>query len=531
MPNFSVTTLDLVIFLTYLLGTRIAFGWYFAQKTSSEGEEAESYFLGGRNISWPIIGLSFYVSNMSGSSFVAFAGSGYKNGIGVYNYEWIPAVVLILFIIFLLPLYLKEQIYTAPEFLQRRYDQKLRLTFSSFLILTGIFIDAAASLYAGGTIAQTLYPSIPLWIVIFITAAIAGIYITFGGLGAVVINDALQAILIIGGGTTIAILAFLKLDSWQSVVDSVPTNGLHLIKPIGDPTLPWPGLLSGVFIIAIYYWCTNQFIIQRALAADSLEEGRYGALFAGLLKLPNLFILIMPGVMATALYPDLQNPDTVFPTLAFDLLPVGVRGLILSAVAAAILSSLEAILNSVSTLVTMDFVRTLRSDADDRYLTRVGRISTLVAMVLAALWAPQVTNFPTLWQYLQSIFSYVTPPVVAVYVFGLFWRRATSEAATATLLVGFPLGVVAWVYVEVMRKFSIQYLYACGILFLLCCISMVAISLFTPAPTAEIEGLLWRPRLWREKTGQLRAKPWYANYRYLAVGLIVLIVVMVVWWW
>lgn len=147
-------------------------------------------------------------------------------------------------------------------------------------------------------------------------------------MGAVVINDALQAILIIGGGTTIAVLAFLKLDSWQSVVDNAPTNGLHLIKPIADPTLPWPGLFTGVFIIAIYYWCTNQFIIQRALAADSLQDGRYGALFAGLLKLPNLFILIMPGVMATALYPDLQNPDTVFPTLAFDLLPVGVRGLI-----------------------------------------------------------------------------------------------------------------------------------------------------------------------------------------------------------
>lgn len=161
MPEFSVTTLDLAVFLVYLLGTRIAFGWYFARKTSKEGD-AESYFLGGRNISWPIIGLSFYVSNMSGSSFVAFAGSGYKNGIGVYNYEWIPAAVLILFMIFLLPLYLKEQIYTAPEFLQRRYDQKLRLAFSSFLILTEIFIDAAASLYAGGTIAQTLYPSIPL---------------------------------------------------------------------------------------------------------------------------------------------------------------------------------------------------------------------------------------------------------------------------------------------------------------------------------------------------------------------------------
>ncbi|WP_036487571.1 sodium:solute symporter [Myxosarcina sp. GI1] len=531
MPDFSVTTLDLAVFLIYLLGTRIAFGWYSARQTSKSGGDAESYFLSGRNISWPIIGLSFYVSNMSGSSFVAFAGSGYNNGIGVYNYEWIPAVILIFFIVFLLPLYLKEEMFTAPEFLQRRYGTRLRLTFSSFLVLTGIFIDAAASLYAGGTIVQTLYPSIPLWVTIFSAAAIAGIYITFGGLGAVVLNDALQAALIIGGGTTIAVLSFLKLDSWQSVRDRVSPEALHLVKPASDGNLPWPGLITGVLIIAFYYWCTNQYIIQRALGADSLAAGRKGALFAGLLKLPNLFILIMPGVIATVLYPDLQNPDKVFPTLTFDLLPVGLRGLILSAVAAAILSSLEAILNSVSTLVTMDFVRTLRSDTDSQSLTRIGRIATLVAMVLAALWAPQVTRFPTLWQYLQSIFSYVTPPVVAVYLFGLFWRRATSEAAVTTLLVGFPLGVIAWVYVEVLGKFSIQYLYACGILFVLSCIAMTVISLFTPEPSPETEALVWKPRMWQQETEDLKQCPWYSNYRYLSIGLIVLIIVMVVWWW
>lgn len=304
-----------------------------------------------------------------------------------------------------------------------------------------------------------------------------------------------------------------------------------MVKPIDDPILPWPGLITGVLVIGFYYWCTNQYIIQRALGADSLDDGRKGALFAGLLKLPNLFILIMPGVIATVLYPDLQNPDKVFPTLTFDLLPVGLRGLILSAVAAAILSSLEAILNSVSTLVTMDFVRTLRPNTSSQNLTRTGRIATLGAMLLAALWAPQVTQFPTLWQYLQSIFSYVTPPVVAVYLFGLFWRRATSQAAIATLLVGFPLGVIAWVYVEVLSEFSIQYLYACGILFALCCVSMVVISLFTPAPTPEIEGLLWRPRMWRQETEELKDRPWYANYRYLALGLLILTIVMFIWWW
>lgn len=530
MTNLSVTAVDLVVLAGYVIGTRILFGWYFARKTRGEG--AESYFLADRGMRWPIIGLSFYVTNMSGSTFIALPASGYNDGIAAYNYEWVPVFLLIFFMTFLLPLYLKTEVFTSSEFLQRRYGAGMKLMFSAFQLLANIVVDAAAALYAGAMVAQALYPSIPLWITIAATAAIAGIYIASGGLGAVVINDALQAAMILIGGTVVAVLAFLRIPSWDSVKQSAPENGLHLIQPASDEVMPWPGIFTGVLIIGIYFWCSNQVIIQRSLGAKSLDHGRWGSLFAGLLKLPNLFILILPGVMATQLYPELKKPDLVFPTLVFDLLPVGVRGLLLAAIAAAILSSLEAIFNSASTLFTMDFVRTWRPNMSDRGLARTGRWATLGTMVLSAAWAPVIATFPTLWQYLQSILAYVTPPVVAILLLGVFWRRASAAGAMSTLGIGVPVGLSAWYGVEVAGWIEFQYLYACGIAFGASCLILVGVSLVTSAPDPEsIESCLWRPRLWRAESEELQEKPWYLNYRYMAAALSILTGAIVIWWW
>jgi SSS family solute:Na+ symporter len=355
-----------------------------------------------------VIGLSFYVSNMSGSSFVGMPGSGYADGIAVYNYEWLPAPILVFFALFLLPGYLGRRVSTAPEFLEVRFGPASRRVFSAFLLLANIFIDAAAALYAGATVFQVLFPEVPMLVTIVFLSLLAGVYIAFGGLEAVVINDALQAVMIGLGGLAISVLTWMAIPSWSAVVEATPADHLHLFQPAGDPVLPWPGVFTGVLIVGLYFWCMNQYIIQRALGAASLEHARRGALFAGLLKLPNLFLLVLPGVMGVVIYPELERPDLVFPTLAFDLLPVGFRGLMLAALAAAILSSLESILNSAATLFTFDFYGRYFHNRSDAHLVRVGRISTIVFMGLAAAWAPQITRFPTLWQYLQSVLSYIT---------------------------------------------------------------------------------------------------------------------------
>ncbi len=419
---------------------------------------------------------------MSGSTFVALPASGYHSGIAVYHYEWLPALIIVAFAWFLLPVFLRARVYTAPEYLERRFGHRTRLAFSGFLLVANLLIDAAGALYAGATIASVLFPGIPFGIVVAATAVVAGAYVVAGGLGAVVVNDALQAGLILIGGALIACLAWQEVPSWSAVAAAAPPEGLRLMQPASDPVMPWPGLITGVLVIGIYFWCTNQFVIQRALAARSLDHARRGALFAGLLKLPNLFLLILPGVLGTALYPGLSDPDRVFPILAFDLLPVGLRGLLLAALAAAILSSLEAILNSAATLFAMDFVGSRGRGTDDRRLVRIGRLATLAFMGLAAVWTPVIATFPTLWQYLQSVLAYVTPPVVAVFLLGLFWRRGNQAGALAALGVGVPLGLAAWIANEVLGVLDVQYLYASGMMLLLALGLVVVGSRATPPP-------------------------------------------------
>jgi SSS family solute:Na+ symporter len=529
MPDFTITTTDIVILVGYVIGTRLFFGWYFAHKHRKDG--SEGYFLAGRSLRWPVIGLSFYVSNMSGSSFVGMPGSGYADGIAVYNYEWIAVPILVFFAFFLLPLFLKARVSTAPEFLEVRYNRACRRLFSGFLLFANLFIDAAAALYAGATVFQVLFPEIPLWVTILVPSLLAGVYIAFGGLGAAVMNDTVQAVMIGAGGLAIAILSWQAIPSWAEVAAVTPPEDLRLFRPASDPVLPWPGVISGVLVVGLYFWCMNQFIIQRALGAASLEEGRRGALFAGLLKLPNLYLLILPGVMGRVLYPGLERPDLIFPTLAFDLLPVGFRGLMLAALAAAILSSLESILNSAATLFTLDFYQSWRPQASDDSLVRVGRIATIVFMVVAAAWAPQITRFPTLWQYLQSILSYITPPVVAVFLIGLFWKRANHQGAFATLAIGLPLGVAGWITVELMGVVSLQFLYASGVMLLLSAVICVGGSLAGPPPAPErIQHSVWAPRAANRFGAAGADTPWWSSDRWQAIILILLTGVAVAWW-
>jgi len=530
MTTFTVSTIDIVILIGYVIGVRVFFGWLVSKRIRGKG--SEGYFLGGRRLTWPLIGLSFYVSNMSGSTFVALPGSAYHDGINAYNYEWMPALILVIFAFVMLPLYLRTKVVTAPEYLENRFDGRSRVIFSAFLLVANTFIDAAAALFAGATVMKVLFPGVPLWLTVAVAALVAGLYILIGGLEAVVLNDTLQAVLIILGGTVIGFMTLARIPSWDTVRAAAPPRALHLGLPASDPVMPWPGLVTGVLVVGLYFWCTNQFMIQRALGARSLDHGRWGAIFAGALKLPNLFILILPGVMATVLYPQLERPDLVFPTLAFDLLPIGLRGLVLAALAAAILSSLESIYNSASTLFTFDFAARMRPGLSDAQLVRTGRWATVAFMVLSAVWAPQISRFPTLWQYLQSVLSYVTPPVVAVFLLGMLWRRATASAAAVTLGFGLPLGLAGWVFNEIAGVFSIQYLYASGVMFAFSCALMVGVSLVTrPTGRVRLDATVWSKALWRKDRQGLRGAPWYRNWLVLSALLLAATAVVVVWWW
>jgi SSS family solute:Na+ symporter len=527
MVDFQVHLLDWIVIITYIIAA-LALGFYVGRKA----EDSEGYFLAGRKLVWPLVGFSLYASNMSGSSFVGLAGEGYARGIAVFNYEWAATIILIFFVFFILPFYLKSKVYTMPEFLQTRFDRRSRVMFSGFTVFANLFIDAAAGLFAGGIVMQMLYPEVPIWVPIAILGVLAGVYTVFGGLSAVVITDTVQAVVLILGSIIIAFLAFGELDSWDQLVQAAPQDGLSLILPSDDAFLPWPGLFTGVFIIGFYFWATNQFIVQRTLGAKDLNHGRWGALFAGLLKLPVLFLMVLPGTIGIILYPDLARPDLVFPTLTFDLLPVGMRGFILAAMIAAIMSSIDSTLNSASTLVTMDFIKHYKPEVSQKTLVAIGRVVTFVFMVLAVAWAPQIIKFETLWQYLQSILAYITPPIVICFIMGIFWKRANRHGAFLTLAVGIPLGIIGFFSNEIFGLMDIHFLYACFFLFLLNGLIMVTVSLNSEAPDPEVvEQYTWSKKVYQLETEELRGMAWYKNYRIQSLIILILTACLVGYFW
>ncbi|AUH34320.1 sodium:solute symporter [Paracoccus tegillarcae] len=517
MATFEVSPIDLAVVLLYIILSRVLVIWM----TRGSSETSDGFFLGGKSFTWPMIAFSLFATNVSGGSFVGLAGAGYSGGIAVYSYEWMAAVILVIFITFMLPFYLRANVFTMPEFLERRFDRRSRHIFAAMLIFLEGGILLSGGLYVGAVIIQMLYPDLPLWIGCVIIMILSAALSMTGGLKAVVLSDTIQSIVLLIGGTIVMIAAYNALDSWESVYSQVPDDYMHIIQPADSDSVPWPGLFTGLLIIGLYFWTTNQTMVQRVLGAKDLNHGRWGALAAGALKLPILFLMIMPGVIAVALYPDLPAPDYAYPTLVFDLLPVGVRGIVLAALLAAMTSSIDSILNSVSSIYTLDFVKTRHPDIDDRRLVFHGRLAVGVATVFAILWAPQIANFESLWSYVQSVFSYIVPPVVAIFFAGLLWKRATPDAAFYTFVISLIIGIAGFLLIQIGGLVDIHFLYAGFIIFLISCTLMIGISLVTqPRPEAEIGNMIWSTQYLKEETEELKGVPLWQNYRVLSVLLL-----------
>jgi len=570
MNLFDLRPLDLAIMIGYAV-LIIAYGLYHSKRKSSE-----DYFLGGRSMTWPIVGIALFAANISSSTLVGLAGDAYKTNIHVYNYEWFAVVVLIFFSIFFLPFYLKSGVYTMPEFLEKRYDRKSRYYFSFITVVGNILVDTAAGLYVGNIILKLIFPEIDSTVIIITLAVAAAIYTIPGGLNAVVQTEVIQAILLIIGSCLLTYYAFDELQGgWgemMSGLDTMLDNGevqnvnkmiedgyavpetasqaFSMVRGNGDEFMPWWGLLTGVPLLGFYFWANNQFMVQRVLGAKDLNHGRWGALFAGLLKLPVIFIMVVPGVLALLLYNDLDIsglnykvgddictnladcPNLTYPVLLGQLLPTGVLGLVVAGLLAAMMSSVSATFNSASTLVTMDFVRTLRPNMTNKGLVRAGQITTLILVVLASLWVPFIEKVSdSLFTYLQLIISYIAPPAVATFVIGLFWKRATAQGSIACFITGFVATII--LLLNKMLVFSvslaeIHFLAMTVYLFILCVTVHIIVSLNTPAPDpAQIENYIYKSSMFRDESAELKSMPWYKNYRILAALLLLLTAIIV----
>lgn len=521
--EFNLSTLDLGIIIFYLLAV-VALGFYFGNKH----EDAEDYFLAGRNLTWPIIGFSLFASNMSSNSLVGLAGAGYKDGFSVYSYEWMAVVILILFAVFFLPFYLKNKIFTIPEYLERRYSYFVRAYASSIAIVLNILVDIAATLYAGGLVINLIFPAFALWQIIIGLAIIAGIYTITGGLSAVMYTDVVQAVILILGSLMITIYAYNAVGGWDAVYAITEPSHFDVMKPIDDESMPWPSVFTGVLLIGFYFWGTNQYITQRTLASKNLRQGQWGAMFAGFLKLSILFIMIFPGAFARVLYPDATDMDMIYPTMLFDLLPTGLLGIVLAGLIAAMMSSLDSGLNSVSTLITMDFIKKWRPNSTSKELMNYGRIITLVVMIIAIAWAPQIGNFEKLWDYLQQTLSWFCPPIVALFVMGLFTKRVNNTGAVASILVGTTITIaLIWSEAAGTADQLPNFLYVAFIHFMICCVALFIFSFFGSVKTAsELANVVWTPQEFRDETASLTDLPWYKNYRYQALGLLIMVILI-----
>ncbi len=559
MEQVTLNTIDGIIIICYLVGII----WYGISK--GKQQSSEDYFLAGRNLTWPIVGISLFAANIGSSTLIGLSADAFKTNIAVYNYEWMAAVVLVIFAIFFMPFYLNSKVYTMPEFLERRYDSRARYFFSIITIVGNVIIDTAAGLYAGNLILKIIFPELDSAVIITLLAIAAAAYTIPGGLSAVVHTEVIQAIILVMGSMALTYFCFDQVGGWSGMMaglDALNQSGqlnknadevFSLVGSINDPYMPWTGLLFGVPLLGFYFWANNQFMVQRVLSAKDLNHGRWGALFAGLLKLPVIFIMIVPGVIAIVLFSDTDIsglnylipsstgmvvcsqlsdcPNMTYPVLIYSLLPVGILGLVIAGLLAAMSSSISATLNSASTLITMDFILKLKPNLSSKNLVKSGQVATVILVMLAAAWAPQIEKFSSLWEYLQLVLGFIAPPVVSVFLLGLFWKRGNANGAFASLLGGLILSIIL-ILSKINHWFpainDIHFLHTAPLLLLACLVIHICFSLLSAPPSQEkIENMTWTKAIFDSETQELNALVWYKNYRNLAV-LLLLITALIV---
>ena len=508
--------LDWVVLAVYFLVLAWVVWW-----SSKRQDTTEDYFLAGRNIGWFVVGASLFASNIGSEHIVGLAGNGASSGMAMAHWELHAWIMVILGWVFV-PFYYKSGVYTMPEFLERRFGSSARWILSIVSLVAYVFTKVSVTVYAGALVFQTLLPELQnaFWIGAFTTVILTGIYTVFGGMRAVVYTDTAQAIILIVGSAFITYFGLTKLGGWGELqaVCSEDVLRFSLWKPLSNPDFPWLGVMIASPIIGIWYWCTDQYIVQRTLTAKNLTNARRGALWGGFLKVWPVFIFLIPGMIGYALHAKgfvsiplkedgvTVNGDMVFPTMVSSLLPAGLRGLVVGGLLAALMSSLSSLFNSCASLYTVDIHEKLRPNSTEKERVRVGRIATVVIVAFGIIWIPVMKQVSQggLYVYLQSVQGYLAPPITAVFLLGLFWKRINKHGATWGLGIGFLLGMLKLTiqatckgedftgpaFLNSIAEFN--FLYATGVLFAISLIIVIAISLMTkPQSDAQLAGLTY----------------------------------------
>ncbi len=527
MGDIQIAQLDIIVIVIYFVGI-VGIGLWAGMKRKSHAD-SDSYFRAGGTLTWPIIGMALFSTNISTIHMVGFAGEGYRTGLTYGNFEWMAPFLLIVLALFFAPFYLKSRIATLPDFLEKRYCGTCRNWLAGLSIVSAVFIHIGFTLYTGALVINTLF-GIPIMASIIAAAVLTGIYTVIGGLLAVVVTGALQTIILLTGSIILTVIAYTKIGGWDGLSQFVEPAKLTILRPSSDPAnLPWYSVFLGYPIIGLWYWCADQTIVQRVLGAKDSNHARIGPLFAGFLKVLPVFIFFMPGLIYLALvnrgdFPPLSSPDECFSLAIKNLLPPGVTGIMAAALLAALMSTVSGALNSIATLVSYDLYKQWKPQTSDRKLILVGQIATVICMIIAIVWSKYIGRFASVYQGCVDLICYVAPPITTVFLFGVFWKKASNKAAIWTMALGSLMGLAVFV-VDWNDYFnwSMPGLLAGFYLFCACSVIMVVGSLLQPHKhTAESEKLVWANPL-----AALKDPGWtgLANYKVLSVALFVTMVV------
>ena len=496
----ALAPVDIAIIAVYF-AIIFAIAYYFSRRKKTSTD----YFLASRNVGWFAIGASLFVSNISTEHFIGLAGSGATSGLAVGHFEWLACLILLILGWVFVPFYLRSNVFTMPEFLERRFNRQCAVYLASISIIAYVFTKISVHLYAAAVVLERVVGWSPLTAAVILVIA-TGVYTVAGGLAAVIYTDLVQTLILIAGAVVLTFIGLDRVGGFAGLRAAVPADYFHMIKPITHSAFPWTGIFLGAPILGIWYWCTDQSIVQRVLSAKDEGHAKAGTIFAGFLKILPVFILVLPGIMAFALFKNLfrlgpggevLNGDIAYPTLIINLLPEGLIGLMIAALLAALMGAMSSVFNSASTLVTLDFYKKLRPDASEARLVNFGRVATGIMVVLGLLWVPFIHLISSqLYIYLQSVQAYISPPIAACFILGVLWPRLNGSGAIFSLLTGFVLGAVRFI-LEITERahaghyFSfpalrwiveINFLHYAILMFVACSIVLVVVSLVTRPP-------------------------------------------------
>lgn len=503
--------LDLTIVVVYLLGIT-GIGIFSSRRQT---QSSSKYFLANRSLSWVTIGLALFATNISTVHLIGLASSGFSDGMVVGNFEWMAPFTLLLLGLVFAPFYFRSKVSTLPEYLEGRYGPGSR-TFLAFMAVVGaLFIHIGVTLYAGAVVFQNFVDIDIIWSIL-IVSTLTVIYTVIGGLKAVVITESIQTVLLLVGAIAVTLFGFIALGergitSLDALRDAAKPDQMSMIRT--DGTFAWYAMLLGYPVLGIWYWCSDQTIVQRVLGARSERDAQIGPLFAGFIKVLPVLVMVLPGVIGYVLFKDLigEKPDATLIVLIQQLLPKGLQGLVIAGLLAALMSTVAGALNSTATLVSIDIVKRLRPQTNDHTLVRIGQITAVIVMLCAVAWSTQGERFGGIFSGLNQMISVLAPPITTVFIWGIFWRRGTAQAAMATLIVGFLLGAVVflvdfpaasrlvlgldadgnpkqWITAGLGIPFMLQAWW----LFVMCSLIFVTTSFCTPPPDPKrIERYCW----------------------------------------